>query len=165
LASGGKKFLVFDINGNYIKSTISQIEFAKEIGVSSSTIQNVLNGEKHSTNGYILIIEDEFTEELLTYKIKMSNQCYKPFIVLDKQNKPMGIWYDKKTCSETIRLDLRSIQRQLKKNRFSKYAREYTLFYLDSIPDEFQDIKLKINNNEIPFCESKRMERYYKEVI
>jgi len=55
---GGKEFLVYDLEGNYIKNTFSQTEFAEEIGVCVQTVNNVLKGIKSSTNDFVLFFND-----------------------------------------------------------------------------------------------------------
>jgi group I intron endonuclease len=53
LRYGGRELSVFYLNGNYIKSAISQSQFSQDIGAGITT------GIKNSTQGYILIFKDE----------------------------------------------------------------------------------------------------------
>lgn len=65
LISGGRKFFAFNLDGELIRETISQTNFAKEIGVGVTTVNNVLLRIKNSTKDMILIFEDEFSEDML----------------------------------------------------------------------------------------------------
>jgi len=62
---GGKEFMIFDIEGNYLRSTTSQTLFAKEIGCGVPTINNCLSERKTMLKGYFLITTENFTEDKL----------------------------------------------------------------------------------------------------
>lgn len=135
---GGRKFLVFDLNGNFIKETISQTEFADEIGVSVKTVNHVLMGRKASTCGYVLIFKDEFSEEKLDDKIKQIKDRHKDFAVFTKGWDLVGVWDNKMACAEEISMTRRNIQKQLNMGSGRKNPRKYRLYYLDDIPIEYK---------------------------
>lgn len=60
---GGKEFMIFDIEGNYIRSTTSQTLFCDEIGCCTASVNNCLKGKKTMLKGYFLIFTHEFSEE------------------------------------------------------------------------------------------------------
>lgn len=97
---GGREFYVFDTDGNYIKSVISQSQFASDIGVGITTVNNVLLGIKNSTKGYVLIFKDKYSDEVLRNKLNKIYEWHKPFVVFDKNNRYIGTWDNKTRCSK-----------------------------------------------------------------
>lgn len=135
---GGREFLVFDLEGNFVGSKISQTAFADEIGVSVKTVNHILMGRKNSTKGYVLFFKDQFSEEKLRDKIKQIEDIHIPFAVFAKDWSLVGIWDNKMVCAEEIDLTRRSIQRQLNSNASKKRPRKYRLYYLEDIPNKYK---------------------------
>lgn len=135
---GGREFLIFDTDGNFIKETISQTEFADEIGVSPKTVNHVLMERKSSTKGYILIFKDEFSEKKLKEKIKQIKDRHKPFAVFDLDWDLVGIWDNKVHCAEEIKYSRRLIQKQLNQNEGKKRPKKYRLYYLNDVPSKYK---------------------------
>lgn len=135
---GGREFLIFDTDGNFIKETISQTEFADEIGVSPKTVNHVLMERKSSTKGYILIFKDEFSEKKLKEKIKQIKDRHKLFAVFDLDWDLVGIWDNKVHCAEEIKYSRRLIQKQLNQNEGKKRPKKYRLYYLNDVPSKYK---------------------------
>ena len=143
LMRGGRPFLIFDLEGNFIKETISQKEFAEEIGVAIGSPNNVLTGRKNTIGGYVLFFKDEFNEELLEDKIATINRFRQPFVVFDKKQNFVGIWTDKSLCAKELKVALRTIQDQLYKLKVKKRVVKYAMYFLDEVPLE---LKYKIKD-------------------
>lgn len=138
---GGKPFLVFDLDGNFIKETISQTEFAEDIGVCVGTVNNVLKEIKSSTCGYILIFKDDFSEEKLNYKIGKSRN--REFYVFDKRTLEfVGKWNDRMQCSKELGVGRKTITNKLKTNNHGKRC-DYLFYFYNDMPKE---IKYKIKD-------------------
>ncbi|PGA05603.1 NUMOD1 domain-containing DNA-binding protein [Bacillus mycoides] len=61
---GQKPFLVYDLNGNFIKEYVVKSECARDLGLNVETMHRTMTkGKKHK--GYILIYKEDFSEELL----------------------------------------------------------------------------------------------------
>lgn len=133
---GGKPFLVYDMDGNFIKETISQTTFADEIGVCVGTVNNVLKEIKSSTCGYILIFKDDFSEEKLNYKIGKSKN--REFYVFDKSTLGfIGRWDNREMCQNELDVSRHTITRSLdydNKNSRNKYL----FYYKNDIPYEIK---------------------------
>lgn len=138
LARGGREFLVFDLDGSFIDSRVSQTAFADEVGVCVGTVNNVLLEIKQSTCGYILIFKEDFSEKKLKYKINKIKNRHKPFAVFTKDWDFIGIWDNKMRCAEEIGMTRRNIQRQLNDDVGRKRPKKYRLYYLDEIPDKYK---------------------------
>ena len=143
LMRGGRPFLVYDLEGNFIKETISQKEFAEEIGVSQGSPNNVLAGRKNTIGGFILIFKDEFSEEELNNKLTIANRFQQPFAVFDKNKNFVGIWTDKSKCAEELKVSLRTIQSQLYEVKIKKRIVRYAMYFIDEVPLE---LKYKIRD-------------------
>ena len=139
--NGGKEFLVFDIEGKFIKTTCSQSAFADEIGSCVQSVNNVLRGikNKHSVKRKILIFKDEFTEEKLNEILARINNIHREFVVFDKNNIFLGKFNNQIRCNEEIKISTRSIQNQLKNNKIRDNSRKYKVYYLEDIPEELKD--------------------------
>jgi hypothetical protein len=71
-AHGGKPFMVFDLNGNFIKTFSVHSDCAKELGISFKHITTSLKGKYYSLGGYILMYEDEYSEDTLRNRIELA---------------------------------------------------------------------------------------------
>lgn len=61
---GQKPFLVYDLNGNFIKEYVVKSECARDLGLTVETMHKVMTkGRKHK--GYILIYKEDFSEGML----------------------------------------------------------------------------------------------------
>jgi hypothetical protein len=145
---GGREFLIYDLEGIFIGSRISQTDFANEIGACVQTVNNVLKGIKNSTNGFVLFFKDELSEEKLKDKINKIKNRHKDFAVFDKDDKLIGIWNNKVHCSEDLKVSRRNIQRQL--NNMSgkeikiRYPQIYKFYYLENIPNELKNKLIEV---------------------
>ena len=146
--NGGREFLVFDLDGNFIKSAFSQTAFAEEIGACVQSINNVLRGIKNQVKYYILIFKDEFNKELLNKKINKSNLTLlnKEFYVFDKCNfNFIGCFDNREYCQNEIGVDRKTITRSLdSENKNSR--NKFLFYYKDNIP---QDLEFKIKIKEV----------------
>jgi group I intron endonuclease len=138
---GGREFLVYDLDGNFIKETMSQTEFAEEIGVSIKTVNHVLTGIKQSTKGYMLFYKDEFKEEKVIEQVNKIKNRHRPFTVFDKNQEFVGIWNNKVRCAREINCSPRIIYTQFESKTNIKY-RKYKFYYLEDIPNHLKN-KLK----------------------
>lgn len=134
LMSGGRKFLVFDLDGNFIKSTISQTAFAQEIGVDHTAVNNVLLGIKSSTKNMILIFEEGFSEDKLNEIVTRIKDRHKEFAVFNVSGEFVGIWNNKAVCSREIKASLSAIKTQLNDVELANKARKFRFYYIENIP-------------------------------
>ena len=129
---GGRKFLVFDLDGNFITEVISQKQFAEDYKLTISAINRTLQNRRSSTQGYILIFEDEFTEELLKYKISKSRN--RNFYVFDKNTVEfVGKWNDRKCCEKEIGVNRSTITRKLENKNYGNRC-DYLFYFYENIP-------------------------------
>lgn len=143
----GKPFLVFDYHGNYIKTHTSQIMFASEIGCSRHYVNNSVNNTRKTVYGYILIFEDEFTEELLQQRLEEANKNYQPFAVFDSiTHEFIGVWKDKIKCENDIGFHHDVIRIQLNKNKPFKPRGKYISKYICNCTDDELSIINDISN-------------------
>lgn len=113
ISRGGKPFLVFDRDGNYLYTKINQSDFAKEINTSVSNVGKVLHNEKNTIKGLILIFKDEFCEEILFKKMN-STRNHREFIVKEKEtNKTIGIWKNQTNCAKELNIHRGNISKCL----------------------------------------------------
>lgn len=140
LMRGGREFLVFDLEGNYVGSKISQIAFADEIEVSVKTVNHVLRGVsgKDSAGGYLLFYKDNFTQELLNNKINKIKAREEYFYVFTKEGEYVGKWNNKVHCENETGVSRKHLQRQLNQQLRAKNPRTYVAFYLNDIPDHLK---------------------------
>jgi len=149
---GGKEFMIFDINGKYLRSTVSQTLFAREIGCCLPSVNNCLSGKKTMLKGYFLITTENFTEE----KLKEIMDRYEKgrtvhnFVVFNENDDFLGEWENKKQCSKDIDIADSYLTKCLKdinyfntanKNRVKK---KYKCFYLENCPEY---LYIKTNKN------------------
>ena len=142
---GGREFYVYDLDGNFIKETVSQTEFAKEIRVCVGSVNNVLKGIKNQVKGYILIFKDELKDELLNNKINTANKrlCNKEFYVFNKKTLEfIGKWNDRKQCQNDIGVGRSTITKCLDTGYILQRGK-YLFYYIDKIPEE---LKYKIKD-------------------
>lgn len=138
---GGRPFLIFDLDGNFVRETISQTEFADEIGVSPKTVNHVLMGRKNSTKGYVLLFKDEFSDKKLKYKINKSRN--REFYVFRKNNLDLvGKWDNREQCQRDINVRRSTITRNLDSNNMGS-RNKYLFYYSNSIPSK---LKYKIKD-------------------
>ncbi len=136
IARGGREFLVFDLDGNSISETISQTEFADEIGVSPKTVNHVLMGRKSSTRGYILIFKDEFREDKLKYKMKRVKS--RPFYVFKKDDFTLvGKWNNREQCQNETGVNRKTITRYLNHENMNNSSK-YLFYYGNDIPNKYK---------------------------
>lgn len=136
---GGREFLVYDLDGNFVDSRISQTAFADEIGVSIKTVNHVLTGRKSSTGGYILFFKEEFSEERLENKIKQIEDRHIPFAVFNLDWGLVGVWDNKMVCAENLKdVSRRTIQRQLSHGEGRKRPISYRFYYIKDIPNRYK---------------------------
>jgi len=144
---GGREFLIYDLDGNYIRSTCSQTEFAKEIGVCTQTVNNVLLDIKNSTGGFMLFYKDEFTEKVLKEKIIRIGKWHKDFAVFGENDEFIGTWNDKLQCSKDLNTVIRTIQKQLTiikgVNISIRCPNIYRYYYIENVPNILID-KMKV---------------------
>lgn len=140
LMRGGKEFLVFDLEGNYVKTAISQKQFAVDNGLDIGFTNEILHDRKPSVNGYILIFKNEFTEELLNNKIKRCKT--RPFYVFDNRDMSyVGKWNDMKQCAGELKLSRETISKKLKNGNIKKFNHiNYLFYYLDALPENLKGV-------------------------
>ena len=113
ISRGAEEFHVFNVEGKYIKTTISISLFAEEINASPSNVCSVLKGRKNSIKGYILIYVNDYTPELLVARMNRV-QKRKKFEVHDIiLEELIGIWDNPVTCSKELGIDRLSISKCL----------------------------------------------------
>jgi len=139
--NGGKEFLVFDIEGNFIKSVFSQSAFAIEIECAVQSVNDLLHGKKnkHSVKGKIFIFKDEFTEEKLKAKLVKIKSIHKEFAVFDIDDAFIGMWNNYLRCHEEINMSTRGIERQLRENPNRDNCRKFKAYYIEDIPEYLKD--------------------------
>lgn len=136
---GGRDFLVYDMDGNFIKETMSQTEFANEIGVCVGTVNNVLLGIKSSTRGYVLFFKEDFSEDKLWNKIKQIKDRHKDFAIFTKEWEFVGIWDNKMVCAKELKISRRTIISQVSNVKIANKARgKYRFYYLENVPNELE---------------------------
>lgn len=134
LMRGGKPFLVFDLDGRFITKSISQTQFAEEIGVAIPAVNRVLQGRRSSTQGYVLIFEDDFTEDVLKDRLNKSRN--RDFYVFDKNTlKFIGKWNDRVQCADEIGIDRSTITSKLNNNNYGHRC-DYLFYFLLDIPKD-----------------------------
>jgi len=138
IASGGKLFRVYDLNGNLIKSQYSQLEFAKEIGVAKQTINKVLSGNSKTTCGYILIFEDDFSEDELNNIINRVHERLREFMVLDLDDNILGVWNSKRKCWLDLKIANSTIYGLLENPNYGTKVK-LKAYYIDNIPNELKE--------------------------
>lgn len=133
---GGREFLVYDLDGNFIKTTTSQTEFAKEIGVSVKTVNHVLMDKKNSTCGYVLIFKDQYSEERLNEIIKHVRN--RSFYVFKKKNVDfIGRWNNREHCQQEIGVNRKAITRYLNYGNINNNTK-YLFYYGNDIPNKLK---------------------------
>lgn len=134
--NGGKEFLVFDIDGVFIKSMYSQSAFAIEIGSCVQSVNDALHEKlgKRSVKRKIIIFKDVFTEEKLQDKLKHTK--YKEFYVFDSEGSYIGKWNSQVLCAKDLECHAGTISRCLSKNL--KQTHGYRFYYIDDIPDNLR---------------------------
>lgn len=141
LMRGGRPFLVFDLNGNFIIETISQQQFAKDYGLNDKSVGFVLNKNKQSTQGYIMFFKDEFNESELMRRINIAKN--REFYVFNKESLSfVGKWNDRKQCSEDIGVYRSTITNKLENNNYGNRCK-YLFYFIKDIP---KDLKHKIKD-------------------
>lgn len=134
---GGKSFLVFDLNGEFVGEFLSQQQFAKDYGLNYKCVNFVLNNKKQSTENYTMIFKKDFTEEKLQSKLEVSRN--REFYVFDKENlEYKGTWNDRDECSRRIDMHRTSISRNLSTNNKNNRSK-YLVYYYKNIPNELKD--------------------------
>ncbi|OHD22819.1 MAG: hypothetical protein A2Y34_04325 [Spirochaetes bacterium GWC1_27_15] len=133
---GGREFLVFDLECNFIKSAFSQTKFAEEIGVCISSVNNVLLGikGKNSVKRKVLIFKDEFTDEKLQSMIQRT--ILKEFAVFDLDGGFIGIWNNQVICASDLKVNRSTIGKCLKKQL--NQAGGYYFYLLKEIPESLK---------------------------
>lgn len=150
---GGREFLIFDLNGNFIKSRVSQTDFAREIGAGVTSVNDLLIGtkDKKQVKGYILIFKDEFNEELLKEKVEKANKnlMSKEFCAFEKKSgRYIGSWNNRETCQKDLVVSRRTITRNLD-NVNDGNRSKYLFFYADKVPIEmYSKIEVMYNNGK-----------------
>lgn len=135
---GGREFLVFDLDGSFIDSRVSQTAFADEVGVCVGTVNNVLLGIKQSTCGYVLFFKEEFSEDKLRDKIKQIKDRHMPFVVFTKDWDVVGIWDNKMRCAIELKVGRSTIMGQLDNMDIANNARgKYRFYYLKNVPAKY----------------------------
>lgn len=135
---GGREFLVFDLDGSFIDSRVSQTAFADEVGVCVGTVNNVLLGIKQSTCGYVLFFKEEFSEDKLRDKIKQIKDRHMPFVVFTKDWEFHGMRDNKMRCATELKVGRGTIMGQLSNIDVANNARgKYRFYYLENIPSKY----------------------------
>jgi len=150
--NGGKEFMVFDIEGNFIKSMFSQSSFAEEIGSCVQSINDALHGKKNkvSVKRMIMIFKDEFTEEKLQALIQRTN--FKEFVVFDLEGAYIGKYNNRGVCANELNINGSTIGKCLKK--VYKQTKGYCFYFIKEIPFElinnmpYSKIKEEYNNGK-----------------
>jgi len=134
----GKEFCVFDINGNLLKTTISQTAFAEEIGCTVKSVNACLKGKKTQVKKHILIFTKDYTDTVLLQRMNRAKKYSKTkpdMRVIDvKTGCEMGIWNCLKKCSEDLDISVRTIQNQLSGK--VKTPKMYVFAFVGDIEDE-----------------------------
>jgi group I intron endonuclease len=129
---GGKEFMVFDTNGNYLFTRFSRIAFANEIGCCPTSVSSAISGVKSQIKDYILICSDDFSEEELKYKVEWAQKTRKLFSVTNtKTGETLGVWKNISKCSRKIKISQKTISKYLKneENTCEKFG--YTFKYIE----------------------------------
>lgn len=133
---GGRPFLVFDLDGNFITEVISQKQFAEDYDLNYCSVNFVLNHKKNSTQGYTMIFKDEFNETMLWDKIGKSQN--REFYVFNKDELSfVGKWNDRKNCSKDINVGSNTITNKLNSNNYGNRC-DYLFYFYQDIPEELK---------------------------
>lgn len=135
--NGGKEFLVFSIEGEFIKSMFSQGSFAGEIGSCVQSVNDALHGKKNkvSVKRKIMIFKDEFTEEKLQALIQRTN--FKEFVVFDLEENYIGKYNNRGVCARELNINDTSIGKCLK--NIHRQSKGYCFYFIRDIPDTLAD--------------------------
>lgn len=146
---GGRPFMIFDTDGNYIKTMISQTQFAREIGKDLKYINGCLREIFNVAKGFILIYKDKYSDDLLNQRVEMANKYYQPFAVFNKDTQEyIGVWRDKKKCSIDLNYSHNMIQKLVSGVTYSNV--KYNIKYLSKCrEDELTIINNPINQSKI----------------
>lgn len=132
-------FLVFDLQGNYIKEIVNMCAFADEISTGAGNVFAVLSGKKNSIHGYILFYKDEFTKKKLRERIRKTNN--KTFRVFDLNKNYIGSWNSQIECAKELNIHRGNISKCLIGDRLR--INGYYFYYEDDCP---QELLIKIPN-------------------
>lgn len=112
LLHDNRKVMVFNKKGNYIETVESKKIFSVKYNCRLQDTIIVLNDIKSSVKDYILIYEDEYSEELLISKIKRTRNN-RDFIVKDLNNNIIGIWNNQTYCANELNIHRGNISKCL----------------------------------------------------
>lgn len=130
LSCGCRPFLFFKVNGEFLGRFLSQKECADKYLIAATHISDLVNNRMTSCNGYIAILEEDFTQKILQEKIKNSKQTFRPFIAVNiKTLEQFGPFTTMKSCQEFFGFKSNHISEVLSGKRQSQNG--YTFKFVD----------------------------------
>ena len=101
---GSKPFYAFTLKGELIGEFINKLDFERKYGIQQCHIKNMIDNKELSAKNIIIIDKDQYTKELLQYRIK---NCIKklPFIAINKDtNEESEIFTSIEECKRALNL-------------------------------------------------------------
>lgn len=131
LACGGKPFLAYRVNGEFLGEFINQRAFGKKYNIANTNISNLIQNKYNSCNGIICIAKENFSNELLKEKINKAKQTFREFIAIDlKTKEQFGPFQTMKDCKKQLNLKNNHIGEVLKGKRKSQEG--FTFQFIDN---------------------------------
>ncbi len=129
---GCRPFVAYRTNGEYLGKFHSQKEFSRLYNIADTHVSDLVNNKLNSCNGYIIILESEFSDQLLQEKIKKARNTYRPFVAIDLNTfERFGPYNSIKECKESLHLKSNHIGEILKKHRKSQEG--YTFKFIEEL--------------------------------
>jgi hypothetical protein len=125
-----RKVMVFNKKGNYIETVASKKIFSIQYDCRLQDTIIVLNDIKSSVKDYILIYEDEYSEELLISKIKRTRNN-REFTVKDTEDNLIGTWDNQTYCANELNIHRGNVSKCLS-GKLSK-CNGYIFQYVDNL--------------------------------
>ena len=126
----GSNIGFFKVNGEFLGRFLSQRECANKYSIAATHISDLVNNKMTSCNGYIAILEEDFTQKILQEKIKNSKQTFRPFIAVNiKTLEQFGPFTTMKSCQEFFGFKSNHISEVLSGKRQSQNG--YTFKFVD----------------------------------
>lgn len=129
-ACGGRPFLAYRTNGEFLGRYINQKDFSRKYNIADTHVSDLINNKYISCNGFVIIAEEDFSEEKLQEKLSKAKNTYRPFIAINlKTFEEYGPFISAKECRESLHLKNNHIGEILKGQRKSQEG--YTFKFLD----------------------------------
>ena len=125
-----RKVMVFNKKGIYIETVASKKIFSIQYDCRMQDTIIVLNNIKSSVKDYILIYEDEYSEELLISKIKRTRNN-REFTVIDAEDNLIGTWDNQTYCANKLGVHRGNISKCLSGTLSNTHG--YKFQYVDNL--------------------------------